>query len=348
MASDLFPILDSPLLLRRLRRGFWIVLAVFFGVAAALIGHEHWERYEAAVAALEEKASLVAHALDDSTSHAFRRVDESLRAAATRARQPGDSRAAPALQPEPSPHLLSLAFYDESGRLAAAAGEAPPAPDVAEQSFFLAHRDRPDGGLRVERAEDETRLLLSRRASDPSGAFAGVAVGVFPLERILAFYRAVERRGDMAFALLSPDGAALAHDPPVRGGDARMAAVGDRAQGTARGPWPFDGKDRVYAHRTLADVPVVVAVGVSTQGILREIREEIAFEGVVFGALFVFLLGGGLFLLRSVRRLGETQALHGALDERLSLIVDTIPVRVSITRADDRRVLWANRRWMEY
>ncbi|MEK7819854.1 MAG: hypothetical protein AAB543_01965, partial [Pseudomonadota bacterium] len=314
MASDLLLTLNSPLFFRRLRRGFWIVLSVFFGGTAALIGHEHWERYETAVSHLEEKAALVARVLDDSVSHAFHHADDALRATTAQPRPPGDLGAALAGQLKTSPHLGALALYDAAGRVVAAAGDVPSAADASEQAFFRAHRDRPDEGLRVERDGNGARLLLSRRTAERTGAFAGVAVAVFTLEPIFAFRRDAGRKENVAFALLSPDGALIAHDPPVRGGDARLAAVGGRAQGTGRGPWPFDGQDRVYAHRTLAAAPVVVAVSLSTAKMLAEIREEIAFEGVVFGAFFVFLLGGGLFLLRAVRRLGETQALHGALD----------------------------------
>ncbi|WP_407526707.1 ATP-binding protein [Methylobacterium oryzisoli] len=216
------------------------------------------------------------------------------------------------------PQISTIWVLGADGRpLVASAEAAPRDRDFSARAFFRVHRDHawPPGRAYVGelRPGDAGGAAFQVSVARSGPGFRGVIATAVDPDYFQAFYAQV-RAGELdTVALLRADGAILARapasEPAVRrvpagsGFLTSVAAAQDRGFYLTRSA--VDGRDRLYAYRSLPDLPVYVTAGIDRATVLAEWRESMA-NHLVFGLpATASLVTLTLLALRRTRREAE-------------------------------------------
>jgi PAS domain S-box-containing protein len=174
------------------------------------------------------------------------------------------------------PQIENLFVAGSDGSVFATGTDAtPPREWVALQPFFLAHRQQTDSGLfisqafRSEGAANGT-IALSRRISDDSGRFQGVAVAWVNLDYFRRFYEAIDLGAGSEVVLLRRDGGLLARYPSTGDELGRpfteealfQSLLSGQSKTATLLKSPADGKERIYAAQSVGGYPLAIGVSV--------------------------------------------------------------------------------------
>ena len=230
--------------------------------------------------------------------------------------------------------VRKVAIVDANGvERYSSAPSSPPALDVSDRSYFIAHRDGTANGLYlseplISRTTDREAIVVSRRLEQPIGTFAGVVSAVVDLEELKQFYAGVDLGPGAAVQLLRGDGTLLVRNPPVpRAIGQRFAplvasaAVADTAA-AARIANPLDNERDFIAAVRVREAPLVVAVTRNETVALQSWREEAL--RLTAGTLGVVLLGGfGIAaLVGQLRRVEASERALRQSEERYALALE--------------------------
>ncbi len=198
--------------------------------------------------------------------------------------------------------VVSFGAYDSKGRLVLSSG-LDVFPDISGADFFAAARSGRESRLFVGEPVRDRRmgwLLLpfSRRVVAADGTFMGVTVAMVDPDYFSSFYAFLGLPERSLVALARQDGTVLASqslDGSTAGAGFGAAAEWGMlaaATGRYRGTSPTDGLDRFHAWRKIAQFPLLVVVGRSTEEVFAQWREH---RGTVVST--AALLSFGLVLL---------------------------------------------------
>ena len=193
---------------------------------------------------------------------------------------------------------------------------------IGDRSHFIAQRDGVGGGLFISepfiaRLDGQPSIGISRRLNRPDGTFAGiVASGIAP-SYFSEIYGALDLHETSAVALLRDDGVCLMRFPATRAAGppcsadptiaARLAAA---PSGIYRDTDPGDGRERIVSYRRVAGLPLVNAVSIETDAVLKEWRHQArAFSTAALAAAVILCIL--IFLL--AKEVGRREALAAAL-----------------------------------
>ncbi|QLG95131.1 GGDEF domain-containing protein [Pseudomonas yamanorum] len=249
-----------------------------------------------------------------------------------------------------APYKGDILLLDKAGDVIADSSLLTPKPgNFADRDYFLAHQQNPDVGLFISRpfmarciCDDQWRIAFSRRVSGPDGRFLGVAVASMRLSYFQQLFRSLNIGSDSTINLLNQQGILLAQQPllerdmidkdlSLRPNVSRMLRERD---GSFRGVSSVDNRERLYSFSTVGELPLMVAVALSTNEIFAPWKRAALLISGATGILCIGLLWLTWMLCMELRRrhraeqvlsdLAATDALTGVanrrtLDERLRL-----------------------------
>jgi PAS domain S-box-containing protein len=215
--------------------------------------------------------------------------------------------------------LGALVVIDEKGKVIAEASPRVLPADLTDRDYFRAQRDHPDLGLFISppakgRYSGEWSIFFSRRLEHPDGSFAGVVAGSLRLAYFKRLFDGIDLGQGGAVALFRSDGIMMMRTPVNEASLGRdmsdielfkqypQARVGHFE--TFAG---IDSIERLYIYQQVGNLPLIIAVGQTPDGILAQWRQKTAISTVALAALLgiaVWLAGA---LIRELRRRGEAE-----------------------------------------
>jgi diguanylate cyclase (GGDEF)-like protein len=230
--------------------------------------------------------------------------------------------------------LQGLFVYDARGHwLATSFGERGDHPNNGDRDYFVYHRDHSDPGVRispviVSRTTGEPVLPVSRRLDNPDGSFAGVVLATIPVSYFERFFHRLALDDNGVIFLAMRDGTLLVRRPAAVEGQTHTLINGElfrrylpeSRQGTAMVTSVVDGVTRLYGYAESEHFPLVVAAGLSREGILADWKMDAYRNGMLMGIVMLALGLLGALLYGQIRRAEEAKVqLADAYEELESL-----------------------------
>lgn len=249
-----------------------------------------------------------------------------------------------------APYKGDVLLLDPTGAVIADSSTlTPKIGNFADRDYFQVHRNDPDVGLYISRpfiarcaCDDPWRIAFSRRISSPDGRFLGVAAASMRLSYFHQLFSSLNIGSNSTINLLNHHGILLAQEPLLeadmidknlsqRPNVARMLRERD---GSFQSVSSVDRQARLYSFSNVGNLPLIVAVALSSNDIFAPWRRAAWLVGIATGVLCVGLLWLTWALCMELRRryraeqvlseLAATDALTGlanrrTLDERLRL-----------------------------
>lgn len=313
----------------------WHALAIALALACAFCGlvaatllearRDNWDR-------ASQSARNLAHAMAEEIQRIIESLDLSLRGVVDNSQIPEVMRLAPSLRDmvlfdraATAKNLGFLALLDTDGNVAASARLEAFSPLIfAARSDFLAQRNNPGLGLVIsdpfrDGLGGQASIALSRRVSDDSGAFKGIALGTIRLAAIHEQFAAMDLGPRGSLTLFHDDGTLLMRAPfhdGFIGSDIsasevyRRAMRGDREQFVAVSS--IDRTAKLHSLASIRNVPLRLAVSLSVDDIEAGWRRYTVLVGAA-AAMLVLLLVAASFALG--RELHKRQAAEAATRE---------------------------------
>jgi PAS domain S-box-containing protein len=234
------------------------------------------------------------------------------------------------------PQLAEILVFDAQGEIVARTSELPTIdPDLAGRALFTAHRDGGTDGLFLGEpflggpVGTSWRFTLSRRLSEPGGAFGGVLAAVLEIETFDRLYRTIDLGEGGFLTLLSMDGRIITRipDPPdVRGRRLRHDEIfGAVSRGGRFEGWttsPVSGDRVLLSASAVRGFPVFVASGSSERAVFAPWREQTRLIGLrtllTSAAMLALIALAAWGLARRERALQESEKRFRAMIEHSS------------------------------
>lgn len=225
----------------------------------------------------------------------------------------------------------------------------PKTGNFADRDYFQAHRDNPEIGLYISRpfiarcvCDDQWRIAFSRRISGPDGRFQGVAVASMRLSYFRQLFSGLNIGNNSTINLINQQGILLAQQPLLESDmidkdlsqRPNVSRMLKEREGSFRGVSSVDHQSRLYTFSTVGNLPLIVAVALSTDEIFAQWKRAALLISLATGVLCIGLLWLSWMLSKELRRrhhaeqvlseLAATDALTGlanrrTLDQRLHL-----------------------------
>ena len=172
-------------------------------------------------------------------------------------------------------HFFNAILTDSAGAVVADPRyQVPPAVNLADRDFFIAHRAHPDLGLVVgspvvSRITGDHVIPMTRRIDRPDGSFGGVMSAVVLVRELQDFMRSLRPGPASSVGILWADGRMLTRDPPQPIGfsladtPAYTAMTSGPPTGTIHIRSAVDGSDCILTWRRLPDRPFIVYTAVA-------------------------------------------------------------------------------------
>ena len=345
--------------------------AVWTAVGALLIGlalfAATWASLDAArrsdLARARDAADNVAHALGIEIASELRLVENALTSVALAYRHQTDTRpaaerlrAAVAEQHALVPFASALRATDAAGAVVVGLPQGSAPVFVGDRDYFVQARAAP-GAIVSEpvfsRLTQEWGIVVALRLQSRSGEFGGVVYAVLlasHFQRLFAQMSvgesgAISLRTD-TLALAARYSAAEPHSTRGLGGrevsaELQRAFAQHREAGWYITPTALDQVERITVYRRVAGYPLTVLVGLGTENYLAPWASSARRHWSIAGATFGLVVAVFGFMLLQHRRQAAITTYASRLARQQSLILDND--MIGMVRAQDRRILWANR-----
>ena len=247
------------------------------------------------------------------------------------------------------PNARKLFVLDAHGMVVYDSDIYPAAPrNYSDSDFYNWHRSH-SGGLYVGKpivARDSGARFVnaSRRLDDADGRFSGAVVAALDPKAFQSTYQDIEVGSDGVIALMHENGELIASMPEApawlgvpTGGNLNLKdLLSNHGPRTSRSVSAVDGVARIYSARQVADVPLMVQVGLGEEEILAGWREE---KKVMVVILIVFTLATMVLawlLMQDLRRRNDLTHSATPIVSGEGEIVGAVAVNDDIT---ERRAL---------
>ena len=257
-----------------------------------------------------------------------------------------------------------LVFYDAAGRAVVSSNGL----DVSKMSARgRAYFDVPAarqgaqlyvGAPRVGAVSGRQLFFLSRRVESASGRFLGVIVAPVDARRIADVFDSARIEPTMSIILATQDKQIIARAPLFAQSFATdltplIAASGATplpAAGSFAATSPFQGDRRIFSYVPVAKYPLIVAVGVGRDALLRKLFTDFMVAALALALVLLAAFYSARLALAQYRRLGQVEAGQRKLiaelgavsaelargERRLRMITDHLPARVAYINVDER------------
>jgi diguanylate cyclase (GGDEF)-like protein len=207
-------------------------------------------------------------------------------------------------------------------------GYPPREANFADRDYFTVHRDTiRDVGLYVSkpfraRLQDGIwSISVSRRINKPDGGFGGVVSGTIRISYFERLFNKVAMGDGDRIILLRDDGTLVARTAGLKsevGTNLQSTPIFAQAMSRTKGAFAsdrsLDGVSRFYAFHRVANLPLVVAVGISTEKIFAPWRFKMSVLAAIFAVMaasvicLVWMLEGELRRRAAAEKAAEAQA----------------------------------------
>lgn len=336
--------LTSPLRFR------WLVVVglgvgcLAFAIATAL---DIWVDYRQTLQAGEARAQTLARALEEHIVGSLREVDRvmldflqpSSGGDAIHGFAPDALHHALRARIADLPQVSSVFVVGPDGIVVVSSLNSPFLPtNVGDRDYFAVHRDNPTAGLflsvpsEAQTPEVGWYVAASRRIADPDGNFGGVIVVALRLSYFDRFYESLDLGPGSLISVIHTRGRLLFRAPYLEsliGQDVsdRRLFTGELPRsptGVFRAVGIADPIERLFAYRRVADLPIVVQVGLAIDEVLAPWRERAGRTALEHSAvLLVLLVLVGLVLVQ-FNRIRLIASELGVSEGQLRTVLDTV------------------------
>ncbi len=228
-----------------------------------------------------------------------------------------------------APGLGAIVALDTKGNIYLDSQSYPPREgNFADREYFRVQRDAVrDIGLYVSQPfrarlqEDNWTISVSRRINKPDGGFAGIVSGTIRIGYFERLFNKVAMGNGDRIVLLRDDGTLIARTVGMRseiGANWQsrpiFAHMISHTKGSFTSDESLDGVSRLYAFHRVDHLPLIVAVGVSTDQILAPWRFKMSVLAAIFAVMaasvvgLVWMLEGELRRRAAAEKAAEEQA----------------------------------------
>ncbi|MEO8008798.1 MAG: PAS domain S-box protein, partial [Betaproteobacteria bacterium] len=250
------------------------------------------------------------------------------------------------------PNARKLFVLDARGMLVSDSDIHPVAPrDYSDRDFYNWHRSHA-GGLYVGkpivgRSHGARFVNASRRLDDADGRFAGAVVAALDPKALQSTSRDIEVGRDGVIALMHENGELIASMPgapswlgvPTGGNLTLKDLLSNHGSRAARSVSAVDGVARIYNARQVADVPLMVQVGLSEEEVLAGWRGEKNVMVVISIAFTLATMVLAWLLMQELRRRNDLTRSVARSGQRLRQVLETLPVGVRVAASEGNLVL---------
>jgi diguanylate cyclase (GGDEF)-like protein len=211
----------------------------------------------------------------------------------------------------------SLLLLDQKGDLIADAGPiiASRSLNVSDREYFKVHKESNHLGLHVSRPyrskgpHGDLSIGISRRLSDPDGAFAGVAMGSIVLNTINQRFQNLSLGQQGAINLFRNDGILLTRYPYDEsqidqnlGASPHVQRLLREKSGTFDSVSPIDGVRRIISFERLDRYPLVLTVALSVEEVFSAWERKALVLSLVTLMLCCAVVGLTFLFQRELKR----------------------------------------------
>ncbi len=224
---------------------------------------------------------------------------------------------------------------------------------VANEEYFRIHVERNDDQLFIGKAFQDKQsgrwtIALSRRMRGPDGLFAGVVATTVDPAALSRFYADAGLGGLASVTVARIEGQSLIRqigETLYFGDDQRgrglVAALAHSPSGTFLSRGTTDGLPRYVSYRTMAQFPVVVALGLpQAEALALFLKHRRDYHALaVMASVFIAIATWALLVAAARRRrvldsLVQGEARLRASEQRLRDITNAVPVMIAYFDAD--------------
>ena len=291
----------------------------------------------------ERNAENLLALIEESVGREVRTYDKSLREAAARAARPDIVSLDPDLQrltifdtTARASSVGTSAITDAAGRVRFISDpDQRTSSDLAGLPEFQAQRTDRTIGLIISatdrsRPSDRSTIRLTRRIENPDGSFAGIVTGTFSLDDFQTLFERLSIEDGSTVNLVHRDGTLFVRAPYRASAIGRSIAAGQPyrhfrtfERGRYLGQAYIDGTQRLYVFANIRDLPLIVAVAVSTESIRAAWIHRAGIVSALILSLSALVFGLTVLLQREVGRRAVREASSRAANAELSLLART-------------------------
>lgn len=302
-------------LLASSRRPTFLICAFVSLTAAALLGLLAWKSVSSRDADLnrsEAEIKNLAHSLAQHATYTFKAPDVAMTGMADllKFQNPLAERfnAYLAATVRSLPQLREMGVLSSTGDWRYSSLEQLPSHNNADREYFAYHRDHANQALLItgpmtSRLTGRPTILLSKRISDPAGAFLGVLVAAIDYEFFSKFYASFDIGSQGSISLVSSSGTILVRWPSGTGRSVSDTNLFQKRLIETPGGFykivsPFDGITKFFGYEVAPEYSVVVTVARSEAQVLQDWRSELK-RDLLAAALLMTVIAGMAYLLAS-------------------------------------------------
>jgi diguanylate cyclase (GGDEF)-like protein/PAS domain S-box-containing protein len=323
-------------------------------VWATALDRIEFERSQTVADVMKQNANL-AIAFEEHTVRTLKGVDQMLLFIKHEREEPGSKLAIRALLTDgiiENDLLTYIGVVDEQGDLTLGSEQFKPT-NLADREWFKVHQLQNSGALFIGkpllgRVTGKWAFQMSRRLDKPDGSFGGVVYASVDPAYFLNFYRQTDLGDDGLVTLVGVDAITRARRVGPKntfGEDMRESSLfAEHAQNSAGSfvsTGTLDHKRRLISYRSLAQYPLIVAVGTSQTEAMAPFyrREHNYYMGSALFSLFVVACAAGLMVAWSRQNRAIVSVARS--EARLRATFDQAAVGI-VRSALDLRILEAN------
>jgi len=310
-----------------------LLLALGF---AGMCGWVLWDARRSTEERAVEVATSVARTLRFDIARHIEVLDQSLAAVANNLRVPGLDRL--------SPEMRQLVLFDRASSdrfptsvlVVDAVGQitydsktlTPSKQNLSDREHFQVHMKSESMGLfisrpLVSRLNSRPLVAFSRRLSHPDGSFAGIVLSAMLQDYFQEMFKDSSLGPDGTVTLVRTDGAVLMRWPyreDIINSNIKRAELFNQFQRASSGHYQSkavtDGVDRLFVYARVGDLPLIVVVGQSLEGVFEPWWRQ----ALAIGALMAVLCALTVMLATLLNR---EFARRSAAERKLTVLATT-------------------------
>lgn len=224
----------------------------------------------------------------------------------------------------------------------------------ADRDYFQAHvlldQGRFVGTPLVGRISGTRMFPISRRVQDPTGKFLGVIVALMDASAFAKVFDSARFNEDMLVTLVHRNGHIIARSPEfVRSFNLSLSQsnlfkrLQHASSGVYEGPSSLDTDNHIYSYQTVAHMPLVVSIGISSHAWNSTLVRNLAWGLTGIALVIGLLLSSARLALRAYQRLARSESNYRLLyteiqqteqklassEHRLRTITDNVPALIT-------------------
>ncbi len=314
MSSSVGPPVPPPL-----SRWIFFKTRVAVTMVAITVGVTVWSLYDARESIrreAEQQASNLTITISNTIERTVTTLDLSLQAAVSGMKIDGLEAMPPNVQDAIlfdggilANNFRGILITDETGRVIHRSRNASPAiQDFSKQATFQGHKNSTDEGLRISgplpsMTGDTMVVVLTRRINKPDGSFGGMAITAIGVKYFEDIFTELDLDKRGISMLASTEAHLIARHPMSLGVNGRDLSGGEifthfatKPSGSFDSPARLDGIRRLFNYRQVANLPLVVSVGLATD----DIYASWVHRAWIMGGVLTVMVSLYLYLSRSL------------------------------------------------